>query len=420
MLDSSIPLSVKSLDAQPLIKNYQDAQMQQASLRDMAQQRDLRAEQLKSVQLRSTEEARQAHEDQTLRGLAQINDIRTPEGQEQYIQDVSKLGLGHKVPEIASQFAAQRAAQVKAAKDAEAAQRQEALDRLDLRSRILPGAKDQASYETAKRRLKSLGDDLSGLEPQFNPSVVASHVGEVLTHKERLEQEQRAADTALKTQSAALDTNKFGLSTKEFGEKVRHDKAQEAIDATKAAEEAKKSSIGNSRLVSSYLSDWRHNQDNYDKAAGPYLALKGIKNSKSYGTGVGDQSMMDKLIMLETGHVPTEAQYTQMATNYGVVDLFDKVTGKMKEGAKLPQKVRDQIESEAEEQMKIVHDRHLALRGEKERQMLAAGVNPDAVLQSGEYFDKIGKMLSPETQVGIQKVGETVDHGDGVTVTRTK
>lgn len=209
MLDPSIPLSVKNFDVQPVIKNYQDEQMQSASLRDMAQQRDIRAEQLKSAQLQSAEQARQSHEDQTLRGLAQINNLTTSEGQNQFLQDTEKLGFGHKIPEFAATFASQRAAAAKAKQETEKAERQTYLDRLDLRSRILSTATDEPSYQTALGRLSKVGDDLSGLEKNFDQDKVKSHIDEVLSHKESLENQlkNKALDAKIGEKAAISEAD---------------------------------------------------------------------------------------------------------------------------------------------------------------------------------------------------------------------
>lgn len=213
MLDASIPLSLKTVDFQPAIKNFQDVQAQDANLRDMAQQRDLRSEQLKSARLASAEEARKAHEDQTLRGLAQINDVTTTQGQDQFLADAKNLGLGHKVPEFSAAFDAQRKAAAQAKADALKAERQTHIDFLDLRSRLLPGVKDQASYDETLGRLKRMGDDLSGLEPTFDAAKVKEHIGEVFTHKDRLEQENKADEAKAKASILA--------------ETTRHNKADE-------------------------------------------------------------------------------------------------------------------------------------------------------------------------------------------------
>ncbi len=245
MFDASIPLSIRNLDVQPAIKNFQDAQtlagesqVREASLRDMAQQRDIRAEQLKSAQLQSTEEARQAHEDQTLRGLLQINDVSTPGGQVQLLEDAKKLGLGHKVPEIAAKFQADAAAKAKAQKDAEHMQRAEDIERLDMRARLLSGVKDEEGYQRAAATLKKFGDDLSGLEPTFDPAKVKAHVQEALSYKEQAEQEHKAAELEIKRSEAGLNNNKFDLEKGKAAETARHNMATEGIERGKAAAKA--------------------------------------------------------------------------------------------------------------------------------------------------------------------------------------
>lgn len=223
MIDASIPLKLTNIDIQQGIDNFNTARMNRSKLQDMAQERDLRGEQLKGVRLQSAEDARRAHEEETLRGLAQVNDIRTPEGQNQYLKDAGKLGLGHKVGEIASAFAAQQAAQKKAEEETRKATRQEHLDRLDLRARILPNATDETSYQTSLRRLKALGDDLDGLEPEYNADQVKGHIGEVLSHKDRLELEHKAdedkakADEVIRKKDEDKETNRHNVAMEGIG-----------------------------------------------------------------------------------------------------------------------------------------------------------------------------------------------------------
>lgn len=147
-----------------------------------------------------------------------------------------------------------------------------------------------------------------------------------------------------------------------------------------------------SRLVGSYLTDFRHVKDAYEKVAQPYLAFEGVKNSKAYGTGVGDQSMIDKLLIMETGKVPTEAQYAEMAKNWGYADLLDKVSGKIKSGQKIPQATRDAMESEARQQMKIAHDGYDESLKEQADIMTAGGVAPEKVIRKGGYYSQVEKM----------------------------
>jgi hypothetical protein len=67
-MDSSIALRGNGVDLGAGIDIYNKQRQQGATLQDLAQQRQVRAEQLRSLQLQSAEDARKAHEDQTLRG----------------------------------------------------------------------------------------------------------------------------------------------------------------------------------------------------------------------------------------------------------------------------------------------------------------------------------------------------------------
>jgi len=149
----------------------------------------------------------------------------------------------------------------------------------------------------------------------------------------------------------------------------------------------------NQRLIGSYLTDYRNTEKPYNTISSAYLALKGIKNSSAYGTGLGDQSMIDKLIMIETGKVPTEAQYFQMAQNLGIGDKIDKITGRLKTGEILGPTTRQNLENEAEEQMKIAHNSFKDAMGQQSDAMTAAGINPKTVVRPGGNFNAVDKYL---------------------------
>lgn len=388
-LDTNIPLSLKGV-------TFPDYFSERRQVLADRQQQAMQEQQIQAAQAKNAEVARQANAEKASRGLMQVNDVSTTEGQSQYTKDLTKLGFGDLAQTQSDSFEDRNMALTK--------------KRQDYAKQI---------FDVGNKYVSTAASHIKNLPPEQREQARASVIAEMqnlhldphdfaqaplddntltkferisLAPKDRLDLEHKEAIAAIdKKHKDALES----LEGSRLKNTIRHEKTMEDLYTRKAQAQAdkKKEDLGSTRLTASYLSDWRHNMDAYEKAAAPYLAIKGIKNSESYGTGVGDQSMMDKLIMLETGHVPTEAQYKQMASNYGIVDILDKATGRIAEGAKLPQKVRNQIESEAEEQMRIVHDRHLALRDEKERQMISAGVNPESVLQSGEYFDKVGKML---------------------------
>lgn len=159
------------------------------------------------------------------------------------------------------------------------------------------------------------------------------------------------------------------------------------------------------RLIGTYLTDWRGIKNNYEKVAQPYLAIQGIKKSSAWGTGVGDQSLIDKLILLETGKVPTEAQYFQFAHNLGFEDKIDKLTGKLVKGAILGENARQQMLNEAKEQMNLAHEGYDHSANEQTEIMQAAGANPATVVHKGGYYNEVGKAL---TEAEAPKGGKAV------------
>ncbi len=147
-------------------------------------------------------------------------------------------------------------------------------------------------------------------------------------------------------------------------------------------------------LEEDFRNDWSKEKKTYETQAQAFLNLMGAKNSKSYGSGVADQSLIDEFIRLQTGSAkPTQAQYNEALNTYGLGDMFDRLTGKMKDGAKLSPKQRDDIMNVAIEQMRNNQDRLLQNKSEKEGQLKRSGGDPANVFNSSAYWDKIGKYL---------------------------
>ncbi len=167
-------------------------------------------------------------------------------------------------------------------------------------------------------------------------------------------------------------------------------KAGQPVDAWQEPDKP----LGGAVMLGSYLRDWSKSKFDYEKAAKPYLALQGIVKSKAYGTGIGDQSMIDKLIIIETGRVPTEAQYFQFAHNLGIEDKIDRVSGRLKSGAILGPDARQRMIDEADEQMQINHDAYDEELSQAKDQAGAAGIDPNKTIRTGGYYNEVGKHLS--------------------------
>lgn len=150
----------------------------------------------------------------------------------------------------------------------------------------------------------------------------------------------------------------------------------------------------NSRLAGAFLTDWRDARNKYETQYGqPFLQIQGIKNSKSYGTSLGDQSMIDKLIIMETGTKPTEAQYANLSEKIGFGDRFDIFTGKFKSGQQLSAKMRQSLESEIEEQARIGHQAYTENLAQAKEEARLNGLNPDAVIRPGGSFGQVDEHM---------------------------
>lgn len=156
--------------------------------------------------------------------------------------------------------------------------------------------------------------------------------------------------------------------------------------------------VGGALNNRSLMTDSRAARTDYEKAAKPYLALKGIVKSPAYGTGLGDQSMIDKLIIIETGKVPTEAQYFQVAKNLGIADKIDKLTGRLKTGEIMGPTARANLMAQAEEQMKISHDAYNSDYSQFTDMARENHANPAAVSRRGGAYEMVDRYLGGSGQ----------------------
>jgi hypothetical protein len=110
-LDTSIPMQVRAPRLADLVDDFSGARADQR--KDVAARRQGR---LADLQLDDAE--RGASENKTIRGLMQVGDTTTPEGQNQFLEDLHTVGLGHRAPEFQNQFAQQAAARTQAQENA--------------------------------------------------------------------------------------------------------------------------------------------------------------------------------------------------------------------------------------------------------------------------------------------------------------
>jgi hypothetical protein len=209
------------------------------SLRDAAQMRraraqemDLRGEQIAQAKLQNADTARLADEAQTTRGLLQINDVSTPEGQAQFLHDMQgpKVGLGHLVPEWQQKFAAQNEAAKKAKQAAH-------LDEIESNSRLLNGVADEQSYQAAKNWINKLHGNTDGLPDTYDPDAIKMYLGHAMSYKDQIEQQNKVNDRALKEKELTTSSTDKANA---LAETKRHNIASEGIARTNAATEAAK------------------------------------------------------------------------------------------------------------------------------------------------------------------------------------
>lgn len=229
-LDASIPLGVRA----PNLGQLGQAFMESRDFRDRANANRLQ-QTLVGLQVASAQD--EAKYKKTLNGLLQLNMTEGPDGlkldEEQTVRDLSRLGFGQRALGLQGEFRKNRA-------DAAAQKRQQYLDRLDLRSRILDGA-TEADYDSRLKRLRALGDDLDGIPSKFDAQAVQGHLNEVLTRKEKLEQMGKEAK-ALADKTAA----EFEQGAK-FNETKRHNQAMEQVGMAQAEATRANSNMANAQ-----------------------------------------------------------------------------------------------------------------------------------------------------------------------------
>lgn len=161
--------------------------------------------------------------------------------------------------------------------------------------------------------------------------------------------------------------------------------------------------LGGAVSARSYISTFDKAKTNYEKnVAQPYLMVEGIKKSASYGTSLGDQSMIDQLVQMETNGKPTVAQYESTANNLGIADKFNRATKKFtpgEDGAILGPSSRKNLESQILEQTKQKHLAFSRELGQDSTMARAGGQDPGAVIRPGGYFDQVDQ--------GIKNAGES-------------
>jgi hypothetical protein len=231
VIESGIPLQVRGFNFGELSDAYLQAQAMGDQRRANKLQQTLNQVQLGNAQIQLGEAQDDQKYKKTLNGLLQVNTEDTPGGlvlnEDQTISDLNRLGYGQRAIGLQSEFRKNRT-------DLTKQKRQEYLDRLDTRSRILDGATAE-DYTGRLQRLRALGDDLDGLPRRFDAQAVKGHLDEVLSRKEKLEQMGKDAKTLADKTEADLKAAKQTFETgPEFQEKTRHNKEMENVGRMQA------------------------------------------------------------------------------------------------------------------------------------------------------------------------------------------
>lgn len=187
------------------------------------------------------------------------------------------------------------------------------------------------------------------------------------------------------------------------GVKIFDKRGKEITNAGKAIP---KPGAGQSRTQASLINDNKSERELYDKKAAAYITANGIKEAKTadgtpvWGSGTGDQNLIDQLIIMETGKAPTKAQYENTATKYGLGDYIDKISGKLSTDAKVSDKVRNLIWADMQSQAKqnaTAYDTSLQFIANTAK---ANGYDSAQVVIPSGYRDMVHGILSKNTGSG--------------------
>lgn len=226
MLDTSIPLGVKNIEIPDIAAATQN-RLQNQNLRKQGKMSDLLLANAQRDEAKAVESDKKAR---TMQGLLQINteigqDGRPTLNKQRMVSDLNRLGFSSEALDM------QKAtdAESKAARDAKRAEYKE---RLGLRERVLADHSPE-NYAGKLSLLKSFGDDLEDLPPQYNPDAVNNSLKQVMTLKERMEQAGKDSDRkdaqSKQTAQEKKDAAAALLAEKRAAEDARHNLATEGI-----------------------------------------------------------------------------------------------------------------------------------------------------------------------------------------------
>ena len=184
------------------------------------------------------------------------------------------------------------------------------------------------------------------------------------------------------------------------------------------------------KAIPAIMTDFAKERSDYEKRSNAFITAQGIQDSKAWGTGVGDQNLIDQAIIMETGARPTVAQYNAFANTRGLGDMVNLATGKLKEGAKLTPEVREAVLSDMQTQMQNRQDAFdQTLQNSKDQIGMfgkGAGIDPDKALNPGGTYTQAKKFLDKLNAKGTQtnssggntapKEGDTKTNSHGVNV----
>ncbi len=298
MLETSIPLSVRGFNFGELGDAYMQARQGADQRRANRLQEALATAQLGGAQIQLGEAQDEQRYKKTLNGLLQVNTEDTPGGLvlnvDQTIKDLNRLGYGQRAIGLQGEFRRNRT-------DVTKQKRQEYLDRLDTRSRILDGATAE-DYTGRLQRLRALGDDLDGLPRRFDPKAVKGHLDEVLSRKEKLEQMGKDAKALADATAATLKEKEqtFEQGPK-FKETQTHNRNMEQVGRMQAEATANSKEVTLGRLPDTAvgkLSDIGGKMDTFSRlitTASPQFF------GASWANKLGDKFAVDSMRALGVG-----------------------------------------------------------------------------------------------------------------------
>ncbi len=150
----------------------------------------------------------------------------------------------------------------------------------------------------------------------------------------------------------------------------------------------------NGRNQTSIRSSAETTRKGYEKAVNPYLSMEAIKKSNAWGTGVGDFNLLKLMATIDNGgKSPTDLDMKESAVKHGWGDVGNLAMGIISSSAKLTPQVREEMLSDARQQVQQKHDAYNETLQELHDEAVSNGFKPESLIIPGGTHHLIDSTL---------------------------